>query len=57
MSVQTVGGRSAHKGMPLERLYRDIRTATLMPPNADRSLEIVGKAELGVLYPPLKKGG
>ena len=57
VSVQTVGGRSAHKGMPLERLYRDIRTATLMPPNADRSLEIVGKAELGVLYPPFEKGG
>jgi len=46
--VQVVGGRSAHKGMPLERLYRDVRTATLMPPNADRAMEIVGRAELGV---------
>ena len=46
--LQTVGGRSAHKGLTLERLYRDVRTATLMPPNADRAVEIVGKAELGV---------
>ena len=46
--VQTIGGRSAQKGMPLERLYRDVRTATLMPPNVDASMEIVGRAELGV---------
>ena len=46
--LQTVGGRSAQKALPLERLYRDVRTATLMPPNADRSMELVGKAELGV---------
>ena len=46
--LQTVGGRSAHKQLPLERLHRDIRTATLMPPNSDRSTELVGKAELGL---------
>ena len=46
--LQTVGGRSAHKQLPLERLHRDVRTATLMPPNADRSMELVGKAELGL---------
>ncbi len=46
--VQTIGGRSARKDMPLERLYRDVRTATLMPPNVDASLEIVGRAELDV---------
>ena len=46
--IQTVGGRSAHKKLPVERIFRDIRTATLMPPNADRSMEIVGKAELDV---------
>jgi hypothetical protein len=46
--VQIVGGRSVHKGMPPERLYRGVRTATLMPPNADRSMEIVGRTELGV---------
>ena len=46
--LQTVGGRAVRKGLPLERLYRDIRTATLMPPNSDRCLELVGKAELDI---------
>jgi len=47
-AVQIVGGRSAHRRYPLERLFRDVRTATLMPPNADRSLEIIGKAMLDI---------
>ena len=46
--IQTVGGRAIRKGLPLERLYRDVRTATLMPPNSDRCMELVGKAELDV---------
>ena len=51
---QTVGGRSAHKSVPLERLFRDVRTCTLMPPNTDRSLEIVGKDRLGLEDEQLK---
>ena len=47
-AVQIVGGRSAHRKYPLERLFRDVRTATLMPPNVDRSMEIIGKAMLEV---------
>ena len=47
-ALQTVGGRSAHKHFPLERLYRDVRTSTLMPPNVDRTMELIGKSELGV---------
>jgi alkylation response protein AidB-like acyl-CoA dehydrogenase len=47
-AIRIVGGRSAHRASPLERLFRDVRTATLMPPNADRSMELVGKAALGV---------
>ena len=47
-AIQIAGGRSAHKRMPLERIYRDVRTSTLMPPNLDRCLEIVGRAELGL---------
>jgi alkylation response protein AidB-like acyl-CoA dehydrogenase len=43
-AVQIVGGRSAHRRYPLERLFRDVRTATLMPPNLDRPMEIVGRA-------------
>ena len=46
--LKTVGGRSALKGLPLERLYRDVRTSTLMPPNVDRCLDLVGKTELDV---------
>lgn len=46
--LQTVGGRGARKDMHLERLYRDVRTATLMPPNVDVSMELVGRAELDV---------
>ena len=47
-TLQLAGGRVAHRRYPLERIYRDVRTCTLMPPNADRSLEIVGRAELGL---------
>ena len=47
-AIQIAGGRSAHRQMPLERWYRDVRTATLMPPNLDRCLEIVGRSELGL---------
>ena len=47
-AIQIAGGRSAHKSLPLERLFRDVRTSTLMPPNLDRCLEIVGRSELGL---------
>ena len=47
-AVQVLGGRVAQKRYPLERIYRDVRTCTLMPPSPDRCLEIVGKTELGL---------
>lgn len=47
-AVQIVGGRSVHRRYPLERLFRDVRTATLMPPNVDRSMELIGKAMLDI---------
>ena len=47
-AIQVTGGRSAHKSMPLERIHRDVRTSTLMPPNLERCLEIVGRSELGL---------
>ena len=47
-TLKLAGGRVAHRRYPLERIYRDVRTCTLMPPNADRSLEIVGRSELGL---------
>ena len=48
-AIQIVGGRSAHKNMPLERAFRDVRTSTLMPPNADVMLANIGKGNLGLL--------
>jgi alkylation response protein AidB-like acyl-CoA dehydrogenase len=50
-AIQIAGGRSAHKRMPLERIFRDIRTSTLMPPNLDRCLELIGRAEFGLDTP------
>jgi len=43
-----LGGRIAHRRYPLERMIRDIRTATLMPPSPDRCLEVIAKYELGI---------
>jgi len=50
-AIQVTGGRSVNKSMPLERIYRDIRTSTLMPPNVDRCLEMIGRAEFGLDTP------
>ncbi|MDA0768889.1 MAG: acyl-CoA/acyl-ACP dehydrogenase [Chloroflexi bacterium] len=47
-AIQTVGGRSAHVSIPLGRIFRDVRTCTLMPPNSDRQMEIIGRAEMQV---------
>ena len=46
--IQTVGGRGAYRIFPAERAFRDMRTATLMPPTADRMLETIGKSALGL---------
>ena len=46
--IQIVGGRGAYKDYPAERAFRDVRTATLMPPTMDRMLETIGKSALGI---------
>src|SRR5207237_10906022 len=46
--IQVVGGRGAYKDYPAERAFRDVRTATLMPPTVDRMLEPIGKSALGL---------
>ena len=46
--IQTVGGRGAYKDFLAERAFRDMRTATLMPPTVDRMLETIGKSALGL---------
>jgi alkylation response protein AidB-like acyl-CoA dehydrogenase len=47
-AIQVVGGRGAYRDFPLERAFRDVRTATLMPPTMDRMLETIGKTALGI---------
>jgi alkylation response protein AidB-like acyl-CoA dehydrogenase len=46
--IQVVGGRGAYRDYPAERAFRDVRTATLMPPTIDRMLETIGKSALGL---------
>ena len=46
--IQVVGGRGAYKDYLAERAFRDVRTATLMPPTIDRMLETIGKSALGL---------
>ncbi len=46
--IQVVGGRGAYRDYPAERAFRDVRTATLMPPTPDRMLEAIGRNALGI---------
>jgi alkylation response protein AidB-like acyl-CoA dehydrogenase len=46
--IQVVGGRGAYREFVAERAFRDVRTATLMPPTVDRMLETIGKSALGL---------
>jgi alkylation response protein AidB-like acyl-CoA dehydrogenase len=47
VAVQVVGAASVSKRHELERLYRDVRTGSLHPPNTDAVLEIIGAVALG----------
>jgi alkylation response protein AidB-like acyl-CoA dehydrogenase len=47
VAVQVVGASSVSKRHELERLYRDVRTGPLHPPNTDAVLEIIGAVALG----------
>jgi alkylation response protein AidB-like acyl-CoA dehydrogenase len=47
-AIQVVGGRGAYRDYPAERYFRDVRTATLMPPTMDRMLETIGKTAFGL---------
>lgn len=50
-AMHVVGGRGALRSRGLEQLLRDVRTATLMPPNEDRCLQIIASAELDTQEP------
>ncbi|MDT5066202.1 MAG: hypothetical protein QOK02_2357 [Mycobacterium sp.] len=47
IAVQVVGASSISRRHELERLYRDVRTGSLHPPNTDAVLEIIGAVALG----------
>lgn len=47
-AVQVVGASSVAKRHELERLYRDVRTGSLHPPNTDAVLEVLGTTALGL---------
>jgi alkylation response protein AidB-like acyl-CoA dehydrogenase len=49
VAVQVAGASSVSKRSELERLYRDVRTGSLHPPNTDLVLDIIGKTALGLL--------
>jgi alkylation response protein AidB-like acyl-CoA dehydrogenase len=54
--LQVCGGRSAFKTLPVERAFRDVRTATLMPPNIDTMLGAIGRDALGLSGAAFKFG-
>ena len=56
-AIQVVGGRGAYRELPLERAFRDARTATLMPPTLDRMAEAIGKDALGLTGSMFKMSG
>jgi alkylation response protein AidB-like acyl-CoA dehydrogenase len=47
-ALQIAGGRGAYRDYPVERAFRDLRTASLMPPTMDRMAEGMGKIALGL---------
>jgi len=47
-ALQIAGGRGAYKDYPVERAFRDLRTASLMPPTMERMAEGMGKIALGL---------
>jgi alkylation response protein AidB-like acyl-CoA dehydrogenase len=55
--IQLVGGRGAYRDYPAERAFRDVRTATLMPPTIDRMLEAIGRSALGLESEMFRIGG
>lgn len=48
IAVQVVGASAVSKRHELERLYRDVRTGSLHPPNSDAVLEAIGVTALGL---------
>ena len=48
IAVQVVGAAAVSRRHELERLYRDVRTGSLHPPNSDAVLEAIGTTAVGL---------
>ncbi|MGU3499809.1 acyl-CoA dehydrogenase family protein [Mycobacterium sp. C31M] len=51
-AVQVVGASAVSRRHELERLYRDVRTGSLHPPNSDAVLEAIGLTAVGLAPAP-----
>lgn len=51
LAVQVCGGMGYKRGMPVERLYRDARAGSIMGPNDDSILVMMGQRTLGLDLP------
>lgn len=47
-ALQVAGGAGITRALPLERLFRDVRAASMQPPSGDTAYEIVGRAAFGL---------
>jgi alkylation response protein AidB-like acyl-CoA dehydrogenase len=47
LAIEVAGGPGALRAMPIERLFRDARTAVLMVPAYDQAVETIAQNELG----------
>ncbi|WP_230330036.1 acyl-CoA dehydrogenase family protein [Nocardia aurantiaca] len=48
-AVQVASASAVSRSTELERLYRDVRTGQLYPPNTDAVLDVIGRFALGLL--------
>lgn len=49
LALKVAGAGALSRRNELERLYRDVRAGAFHPPNADRTIEVIGQSWLGVL--------
>jgi alkylation response protein AidB-like acyl-CoA dehydrogenase len=48
LAMRTCGGTALHRGLPLERLFRDARAPIVMAPTSDQTQEFIGRALCGM---------
>ena len=48
LAMQTCGGSALHRGLGIERLFRDARAPIVMAPTSDQAQEFIGRALCGM---------